>query len=65
MLVDATAVFREDGEVDGLGLGAFFEQGDFSFEGVFGEVEEFVFGVLGEFLWGEGCVAAEVARLRC
>ena len=65
MLVDAAAVFGEDGEVDGLGLRAFFQEGDFGFERVFGEVEEFVFGVLGEFLGGHGGVAAEVAGLRC
>ena len=61
MFVDAAAVLGEDGEVDVEVLRFFFENGDFGFEGFFGHIGEFVFGVGGEIFCG--LVFAEIAAL--
>lgn len=59
VLVDAAAVFCENGEVDVEVLGFLFEDGDFSFESVLVHVGEFVFGIGGEVVCG--LLFAEIA----
>ena len=59
VFVDAAAVFGEDGEVDVEVLGFLFEGGDFGFQGFFGHVGKFVFGVDGKAFCG--LIFAEIA----